>query len=55
MWGAIGMITVSLHLTTVDALAVLRGYSYSHDTTVDDTAAGLVSRRLSVEALFQDG
>ena len=54
VWGAIGMINVALLLSTVDAVAVLRGYSYSHDTTVDDLAEQLLSRRLPVDALFQD-
>lgn len=54
VWGAIGMINVGLRLSTVDALAVLRGYSYSHDTTVDELAELLVSRELPVDALFQD-
>ena len=54
VWTAIGMINVGLHLSTVDALAVLRGYGYSHDTSVDDIAARLTSRRLAVDALYQD-
>jgi hypothetical protein len=54
VWSAIGMINVSLSLSTVDALAVLRGYSYSHETTVDQLAERLVSGRLPVDALFQE-
>lgn len=54
VWSAIGMINVSLLLSTVDALALLRGYSYSQETTVDQLAERLVSGRLPVDALFQD-
>ena len=51
VWTAVGMINVALHLNSRDALAVLRGYAYSHDTTIDDIARSLTARALPVEAL----
>lgn len=51
VWTAMGIINVALHLNSLDALSVLRGYAYSHDSTIDDIARSLTSRELSVDAL----
>jgi hypothetical protein len=51
MWAALGMINVGLQMTTIDALATLRGYAYGHGSTVDDVARQLTGRELPVEAL----
>lgn len=42
MWVAIGLLTARLGLAGNDALAVLRGYAYSHDRLVDDIADDLI-------------
>ena len=51
VWTAIGLIGVDLDLNSPDALSVLRGYAYSHHTTIDDVARRLSTRELPVEAL----
>jgi hypothetical protein len=51
VWTALGMMNVGLHLNTVDALATLRGYAYSHGSTVDEVARHLTAREVPVEAL----
>jgi AmiR/NasT family two-component response regulator len=49
VWVAMGMLMTRLETTAPDALAVLRGYSYSHDTMLDDVARDLITGRLDVE------
>ena len=51
VWTAMGMIGVAMELNSRDALAVLRGYAFSHDVTIDDLARSLTNRNLPVEAL----
>ena len=51
VWVAMGMLSVALRLSTEDALAVLRGYAFSHDATVDEVARCLTTRQLPVEAV----
>ena len=51
VWIAVGLVGVTLQLDSRDALSVLRGYAYSHDTTIDDIARALTNRELPVEAL----
>jgi hypothetical protein len=51
VWQAIGMVNVSLRLSTPDALALLRAYAYGHDTLLDDVADAVVQGRLSPDAL----
>jgi hypothetical protein len=51
VWVAMGILMTRLETTAPDALAVLRGYSYSHGTMLDELAADLVSGRLDVEQL----
>jgi hypothetical protein len=51
VWQAIGMVNVGLHLSSPDALALLRAYAYGHDTVLDDVAAAVLQHRLSLEEL----
>jgi hypothetical protein len=51
VWTAIGMITYTLRLNSADALARLRGYAYSHNSTIDDIARALTDQALPVGAL----
>ena len=51
VWTAIGMINHALHLNSADALARLRGYAYSQNTTIDDLARALTDRVLPVGSL----
>ena len=51
VWTAAGMIDVAMDLATPDALAILRGYAYSHRRTVDEIAHSLVTGALPVESL----
>jgi hypothetical protein len=48
VWVAIGMVMGRRHQPGGDALAVLRGYAYSHDRSLDDVAADLIDGRLNV-------
>lgn len=49
VWVAMGMLMTRLDTTAPDALAVLRGYAYSHDAMLDDIADALVKGELDVE------
>jgi hypothetical protein len=51
VWMAMGILMTRLKTTAPDALAVLRGYSYSHGTVLDDLARELIAGRLQVEQL----
>ena len=51
VWVAMGMLMTRLETTAPDALAVLRGYSYSHGTVLDEVARDLIRGRLDVEQL----
>lgn len=51
VWVAIGMCNATLHLDTLDALALLRARAYSREQTVDDLADDLTHGRVPVEAL----
>ena len=46
VWVAIGMVMSHLKLTNSDALAVLRGYAFSHERTLDEIARVLTDRDL---------
>lgn len=52
VWIAMGMLNTRYHLNSSDALALLRGYSFARNRTVDETAGDLSHRRLSVEELL---
>ena len=51
VWQAIGVVNVGLGLPSPDALALLRGHAYAHDQVLDDVAAAVLDRRLSVREL----
>lgn len=51
VWTAVGMLGQHGSLTSADALARLRAYAYSHDTTLDHTAAQLTTKRISLQHL----
>ena len=51
VWAALRVVNVGLQLSTVHALATIRGCAYSHGSTVDDVARQLTGRDLPVEAL----
>lgn len=48
VWVAMGILMTRLDTTADTALAVLRGYCFSHDAVLDDVADALVSGRLDV-------
>lgn len=50
-WYAVGILMARTELLASDALATLRAYAYSHQTSLDDIAAQLVDRRLLPEAI----
>jgi hypothetical protein len=49
VWVAMGMLMTRLDSTAPDALAVLRGYAYSHGAVLDDIADAMVKGELDVE------
>lgn len=51
VWVAMGMLMTRREITATDALSVLRAYSYSHDTVLDDVADQLVSGELDISEL----
>jgi hypothetical protein len=46
VWQAIGMLNAACALSNLDAIAVLRAYAYSHDTSLDGLAEDLLSGRV---------
>jgi hypothetical protein len=46
------MMTQHAHFSSATALAVLRAYSFGHDTTLDDTADLLTTQRLRPGAVL---
>jgi hypothetical protein len=46
VWVAVGMMIEHTHLSSANALDLLRAYSYGHDTTLDDTADRLTAQHL---------
>jgi hypothetical protein len=52
VWVAVGMLMERLQLKNDDALALLRGYAYSRDFTLDDAARLLTDGSLQPEELF---
>lgn len=48
---AVGMLNAALDLTSRQALDVLRGHAWATDSTLDQTAHDVVTRRLSAEDL----
>jgi len=52
VWVAVGMSMQRLTLTNSDALALLRGYAYSHSVTLDQVARLVTDRALQPEELM---
>jgi hypothetical protein len=52
VWVAIGMAMAGLQLTAEDALALMSGYAFSHDSTLDQVARLMTDRELEPEALL---
>lgn len=51
VWVAMGMLMTRLEATAPDALAVLRGYSYSHGAELDEVARELITGALDLEEI----
>jgi hypothetical protein len=52
VWVAVGMSMQRLQLNNMDALALLRGYAYSHSITLDQVARLVTNRGLQPEELM---
>lgn len=52
VWVAVGMLTEHAGVLNADALAALRAYAFSHNTTLDDIAHDLTTERLNPQALL---
>jgi hypothetical protein len=52
VWVAVGMMIEHTHLSSMNALDLLRAYSYAHDTTLDDTADRMTTRHLRPSAVL---
>ncbi|MCW2802157.1 MAG: hypothetical protein JWN06_374 [Propionibacteriaceae bacterium] len=52
VWIAIGMLIARLPLSNDDALALLRGYAYSHNLTLAQVARQMTNHGLQPEALL---
>lgn len=52
VWVSIGMLMETGLLTNTEALSVLRAYAYTHDTTLDELAAQLTTRQVSVDTVL---
>lgn len=51
VWVAMGMLMTRMDIPAADALSVLRAYSYSHDTVLDDVCAQLVKGEVDITEL----
>jgi len=52
VWVAVGILIAHAGLTNADALAALRAYAYGHNSSLDDIAGHLATRRLQPDALL---
>jgi hypothetical protein len=52
VWVAVGMLIERLELSNADALAMLRGYAYSHSLTLDQVAGLVTDKGLQPEELL---
>ena len=52
VWVAVGISMERLKLSNTDALAMLRGYAYSHSLTLDQVASLVTDQRLQPEELL---
>lgn len=51
VWTAVGMVNGALQLTTLQALDRVRGYAYSHGSTIDALAERLTTGQMDTAAL----
>ena len=51
VWVAVGMLMERTRMHNLDALAVLRGYAFTHQMTLDDVAVNLTGRNLPIDEL----
>lgn len=54
VWQAMGFVNAGLHVTSADALALLRARAYSEGRDLDDLAADVVSRDVPLAELVED-
>ena len=54
VWQAVGFVGVGLELGSTDALALLRAHAYGHSADLDDVAAAVLARRLSLAELSSE-
>lgn len=54
VWIAVGMLLGHAGLASSDALATLRAYAFSHDNTLDDVAAAMISHDLEPASVLSD-
>ena len=54
VWTAVGMVMAHSQVDQPEGLALLRGYAFSHSTSIDDLAEQLTSHRLPVDQLLVD-
>ena len=52
VWIAVGILLERISLSEADALAALRGYAFSHDSTLDEVAEQVVARTLEPGEVF---
>jgi hypothetical protein len=52
VWVAVGMVMERLDRPNSDALAVLRGYAFSHDYSLDEVAREVTEQRLRLDQLL---
>lgn len=52
VWVAVGMAIERLEMNNDDVLALLRGYAYSHDLTLDQAARLLTDHRMRPDELL---
>ena len=54
VWVAVGMLLSRTPFTSSDALATLRGYAFSHNTTLDDIADEMIRQNLDPDTVIGD-
>jgi hypothetical protein len=54
VWQAMGFVNAGLGVTSVDALAILRGHAYSEGMDLDEVAARVLDRDVSLQLLAHD-
>jgi hypothetical protein len=52
VWVAIGMLMEHRALTNTEALSMLRGHAYTHDTTLDELATQITTRHITPDTVL---